>query len=464
MQPAGAIVAARRPVASGRMARTAQLQRKPSRVTSWLRGTDARSATAAVALLCSSRVSSRRMRVPIRTFRGAHCARRGTLGEWVARKAGILSWSLTLVWLSFFCDYVLMTMAIPIFPLLGKSDFLTGALFSSKAVVQMLSSPFLAAVVDRHGKSMIVGGLAVEVFSLIVFACTFNYTTWLLARACSGVASAAIVSAGLAHVSRYYSDREQRAVAMGLATTGIISGVCLGPLLGGLLYEIRPVLPFLLLGAFEVLVGLLAWARLPRLQALVGEVGDEATVGEMLRCPEVQKPLGALTAANAAISCLEATVARYLFQTFGFNAGQVGALFLLVSVPSCLASGFAGPVGNRLGRANLVRWGLVMQGLFTMLGPKRFLLVQAASMLGLGLGMGIIDGAAPSLLGEVAEDRFRGTSKIFVLSNVAVQFGFVLGPLCGSAIAETAGFGVCCLATGGALLAYAPLIASRRPR
>jgi len=463
MRPIGAIVAARNAAVLGRLVQTAQPQRKLRRGPSRPCRTGMGTTTTVAALLHSSWLSSHRRRLPGRTTRGARCRRRGSLREWLAGKAGILSWSLALVWLIFFCDYVLMTMAIPIFPLLGKSEFFTGALFASKAFVQMLSSPFLVAVVDRYGKSMIIGGLAVEVFSLIIFACTFNYTTWLLARAASGVASAAIVSAGLAQVSRYYSDREQRAVAMGLATTGIISGVCLGPLLGGLLYEIWTALPFLVLVVFEVLVGLLALARLPRLRASVEDAGEEATVGEMLRCPEVLRPLGALTAANAAISCLEATVAHYLFQTFGFNAGQVGAMFLLVSVPSCLASGFAGPVGNRLGRANLVRWGLVIQGLFTMLGPKRFLLVEAASLLGLGLGMGIIDGAAPSLLGEVAEDRFKGTSKIFVLSNVAVQFGFVLGPLCGSAIAETGGFGACCLATGGALLVYAPLIVQRQP-
>uniref|UniRef100_A0A7S2TFC7 Major facilitator superfamily (MFS) profile domain-containing protein n=1 Tax=Prorocentrum micans TaxID=2945 RepID=A0A7S2TFC7_PROMC len=97
-----------------------------------------------------------------------------------------------------------------------------------------------------------------------------------------------------------------------------------------------------------------------------------------------------------------------------------------------------------------------------MIGPKSLLWVNLLSFVGLGAGMGIIDGATPSLLAEVASDRFGGSGKIFVLSNVAVQLGFAVGPVLGNAIVGHYGFGVCSAVTGAALLACVPLVRGRR--
>lgn len=380
--------------------------------------------------------------------------------EWLAKKASVLSWSLVLVWLAFFCDYVLMTMAIPIFPLLGVDGLLVGALFSAKAAAQILAAPLVVNFVDGHERAMIVAGLALQTCCVLIFAATFDYRIWMFARAVSGVASTAIVSSGFAHLSRVHSDRNKLALVMGLATTGIVSGVCLGPIMGGGLYEVSPSLPFLLLASLEVLVGVLAWARLPVLIGQGGNEKDTTSVGEILRLPLVARALGALVVANAAISSLESTIARFAGEAFGLSAGRVGALFLFVSVPSVVMSGFAGPVGNRIGRTNLVRAGLMAQGIFTMLGPKRSLIVEVVSLLGLGLGMGAIDGAAPALLAELC----KGSGKIFVLSNAAVQLGFVIGPVLGNAVVARSSFGAWCLLAGAFLVAYAPMVRDGRHR
>jgi len=390
-------------------------------------------------------------------------SRRSFMG-WMPKRPAILTWSLALVWLAFFCDHVLVTMAIPIFPLLRMPEGLIGPLFASKAACQILSSPFMGRLVDKYTKPMVLLGLALETCSILTFAFTFDFRIWFLARALSGVASTAIVSGGFAHLNRSYTDKEQRAVAMGLATTGIIGGVCIGPVLGGLLYEAFPSLPFCLLAAMELMVGLLAWARWPVFSAQAAESEDATSMLTMVRHPDVLKPLGALVVANSAISCLECTIAKYLVKAFGCSTGQVGALFLLVSAPSCIMSGVAGPIGNRLGRAALVRAGLVTMGLFAILGPKHLFAIEVVSLIGLGAGMGMIDGAAPSLLGDVADDLFGGTGKLFVLSDVAVQTGFVLGPVLGGALAVFGGFSTSCLAMGASLLAYAPLVRRRATR
>lgn len=379
-------------------------------------------------------------------------------GSKFSQRLGILTWSLGVVWLALFCDYVLMTMAIPIFPLLGMSPVATGALFSSKAACQILFAPLLARFVNRHEKQMILSGLTSQALSIIIFAMTFNYRLWFFARAVSGISSAAIVSAGFAHLKRRYSDLQQRAVAMGLATTGIVGGVCFGPVLGGVLYQASPQLPFALLASVVSLTSIFAARYLPTFQADAASETEDFPVASMLKRPEACIPLGVLVVANAGISCLESTVARHLSFSFGMAAASVGAFFLLVSVPSCLLSGFAGPIGNRIGQRTLVRMGLLVQGFFTCLGPKSCFGVNVVSMLGLGAGMGMIDGATPALLGTVADKYFQGSGKIFVLSNMAVQLGFVIGPVLGNIVVEAHGFGRCCMASGALLIAYTALL------
>ena len=167
-----------------------------------------------------------------------------------------ISWQryeLVLCWLCFFCDYVLMTMAIPIFPLLGASDSRTGVLFAGKAAFQILCSPAMTLVVDKIPKRLLLmAGLMLEIVSLLIFACSFDLLTYAFARAISGIGSAAIMSAGMAHLKETFIDVEQRATAMGIATTGIIGGVCVGPLFGGSLFQLWRPLPWLALALVDV--------------------------------------------------------------------------------------------------------------------------------------------------------------------------------------------------------------------
>lgn len=353
-----------------------------------------------------------------------------------------------------------MTMVIPIFPRLGASDFMTGVLFSSKAACQILSSPLSSRFVDRYGRCMIVGGLIVEALSCGVFYCTYDYWSWMAARGLSGVASTAIMSAGLAHIQRRYADADECATAMGLATTGIIAGVIFGPLCGGALYDVHPKLPFQAMAVLEIAVALTLALVLPQVDAPPAAAAEQVSTWSMLRHPLVWRPLGALLVANAGISCFESTFPRYGQETFGMTATQVGAFYLVTSAPSCLMSGLSGPIGNRLGdRRLLLLLGLLCQGVSTTLGPKNDLRLEVASLFGMGLGMGIVDGVVNPILGEVAAEHFHGTGRIYVLANTAVQAGFVAGPVAGNAIVQGFDWSTTCYVSGGMLVLYSAIFA-----
>mmetsp|Transcript_131544 Transcript_131544/g.262485 ORF Transcript_131544/g.262485 Transcript_131544/m.262485 type:complete len:471 (+) Transcript_131544:75-1487(+) len=367
----------------------------------------------------------------------------------------VMSWSLVIVWLAFFCDYVLMFMAIPIFPTLGKNDVMTGCLFSAKACFQILSAPLMTKWVDHYGKFMLLGGLLAETISSVIFMLTHEYGTWLCARAISGVASAAIMSSGLSHLSKRHTKSEERAVVMGCATTGILSGTCIGPVMGGILHEISPSLPFLTLAVLETAVIMLILLFLPTLKGEQTSGGGEgASTCELLQNRDVLRFLGILVVTNFGCGCVEGTIARHLHLKFGLSAGAQGRFYLLLAVSSVIFSAMSGDLGNRLGRIKVIRFGLLLQGISTLMGASPSIITSAIAFCITGVGIGLIDGATPSLLGDTVTKHFGETGRIYVMSNTCVQLGFLFGPMMGNIIVASLGYGVCCMIAGSLMIWY----------
>lgn len=84
--------------------------------------------------------------------------------------------------------------------------------------------------------------------------------------------------------------------------------------------------------------------------------------------------------------------------------------------------------------------------------------LQVFCMLGLGLGMGLVDGSCPAMLAERTEARHDGTGVVYTLSTASTQLGFLLGPVGGSLVMASSGFGAMCLMLGGMMWLYSPLL------
>lgn len=256
--------------------------------------------------------------------------------------------ALAVVWSALFIDYSLMTVVIPIFPELNATEVQTGVLFSSKAAVQIFSAPMVASVVDGYGLLPLVLGLGIEVLTNLVFAFTNDYSTWLVCRATQGVASAFIISSGFLHIQQLHAgDNAAMGEAMGTVTTGIISGVVFGPAVGGALYSLSKPLPFFTLSALAALVlvavACLARSNRSRRRDMDGGLGEMATTPKgsawskargLCYDWQIVLVLGALFFANAAISCLEATIGMFTVRALNKGPEFIGLLFTLAAVPS----------------------------------------------------------------------------------------------------------------------------------
>merc|ERR1712137_1232672 len=235
----------------------------------------------------------------------------------------------------------------------------------------------------------------------------------------------------------------------GLAITGVIAGVTLGPVFGGLLYQVMPALPFQVFAVFETVVLCLAWILLPNSEHS-DEGADCISVLCLLRDKDVRWGLVLLLVANAVIALLSSTFPIYAEDRLSFTVGGFGLFWLLNTVPSTIMSSLAGPLLNSFG-PNVLKIGAYIQGGSMMLIPKNSIPVEVVSLVGVGGGMGMIDGCAYPYLANVADQKFSGTGKVYVLSNVAVQSGYIIGPMLGNALAAAVGFQCNCLIFGAVL-------------
>lgn len=173
-----------------------------------------------------------------------------------------------LVGLTFLCDFLLLTVVVPILPAVFAGTpwgrpLVVAAAFASKPLAQIISNPAAGACVGRRGprRLLLVGGVVLVVSSGMFALSLIGMSTGMAAgtvfwccvgaRVVQGVASALVGSAGMTLVVETHAA-EHRGAAVGVASSGIALGALLGPPLGGVLGAQTPWLPFAALSALLV--------------------------------------------------------------------------------------------------------------------------------------------------------------------------------------------------------------------
>lgn len=278
------------------------------------------------------------------------------------------------------------------------------------------------------------------------------------------MASALILSGGFAYLGCYYENAEERATAMGLAFSGVYAGVLTGPVLGGALFQTSHHLPYVVLAMVELLVLLGVVGLLPRCLGQRAPAEDDGErFSALLQHGAVYGPLLSVVISTGYIAALECTTARYAMDRFGWTETGAGAVWLYVTVPTIGAALMSGPLGLRIGRANLLGMAMALGGVSAMLAPTGSLAALVTSLLGAGLTFGVVNGCAAPLLGDMADRFFGGTSQVYALANSAEQLGFVVGPLIGSTMDKEWAFPMVSVAFGALLLTCSPLVCCVMP-
>jgi EmrB/QacA subfamily drug resistance transporter len=338
---------------------------------------------------------------------------------------------------------------------------------------------------DRVGrKRVLLAGLGVFAAGSLAGALVSTPHQLIAARALMGIGAAGIFPATLSLIANVFTERKERAKAIGLwgATTGV--GIAAGPIIGGWLLEhFWWGSVFLLMVPVAIAIGVMVWTAVPdsrdpsappidRIGLLLSTLGMGSLVFAIIQAPNwgwgsgrtlgtLGAALGVLvvfviaerriarpmldvslfrnprfTAASGSVTIGFFTLAGFTFlitQYFQFVKGYApfgtGVRILPVATSVAAAAIIGTKVAVRIGNKAVVAAGLLMFGstllwIATVAGDTSYLIIAAQMVLG-GSGLGLISApATEAIMGVVPKEKAGVGSAV---NDATRLFGATLG-------------------------------------
>ncbi|XP_074641109.1 synaptic vesicular amine transporter-like [Tubulanus polymorphus] len=343
---------------------------------------------------------------------------------------------------------------------LSNENLEVGLLFASKAIVQLLTNPFIGPLTNRIGYSIpMFSGFVIMFVSTIIFAFGENFTILLIARSIQGIGSSCSSVAGMGMLADAYPDDKQRGEAMGFALGGLALGVLIGPPFGGVMYEfVGRASPFLILAALAMLDGLL------QLYVLKPSVRPDSQEGSplitLLKDPYILVTAGSITFANMGIAMMEPSLPIWMIDTMRAPKWQQGAAFLPCSISYLIGTNIFGPLAHRIGRWLSSLIGMVLVGVCLIAVPfAKNIGHLVAPNFGLGFAIGMVDSSMMPHMGYLVDLRHVSVyGSVYAIADVAFCLGYAIGPALGGSIIKAIGFPWMMYIIAIVNIGYAPLL------
>lgn len=366
---------------------------------------------------------------------------------------------LLVIFITVFIDLIGFGIVIPVLPYyaegtkFGATPSQVGLLFASYSVLQLVFSPVLGRLSDKHGRRPIL------FFSLLGTALGFLIlgfatTLWMLfvGRIIDGI-SGGNISTAQAYIADVTTEKD-RAKGMGLIGAAFGLGFVFGPALGGILSRWGIHVPFLFAGALALANATLLYFVLPetvtpdhpaRVSAASGR-GFKQLI-DALKQKRLAFVLTIYFLSIVAFSLMTAIFSLFLLFRFGYEPWHSGWIFAFVGIISAtIQGGLIGGLVKRFGEPALVIAGSFLFAVSLFISPFVRTEVGIAGILVIG-ALSAIGNAlmAPSLnsLGSKSANASNQGSVLGVMQSVA-SLARAVGPalaavLISSAIAH-AGF------------------------
>jgi len=335
-----------------------------------------------------------------------------------------------------------------------------GVMFASKAVVQLITNPFIGPLTNKIGYSIpMFTGFIIMFLSTLIFAFSRSYAVLFFARALQGVGSSCSSVSGMGMLAERFPDDKERGNAMGIALGGLALGVLIGPPFGGFMYQfVGKSAPFIVLSILALLDGCL---QLLVLQPKVVKSEDEApSLKALIMDPYILIAAGAITFANMGIAMLEPSLPIFMMDRMDAEKWQLGAAFLPASISYLIGTNLFGPLGHRMGRWLASFIGLSMIGLALIFVPFAYrpnhLIIPMAA---LGFGIGMVDSSMMPQLGYLVDIRHASVyGGVYAIGDIAFCLGFAVGPALSGSLVQSIGFKGMMIGIGFISFFYGPLL------
>ncbi|XP_025095624.1 synaptic vesicular amine transporter-like [Pomacea canaliculata] len=357
-------------------------------------------------------------------------------------------------------ELLTVTEAMPTQPHMGNEDVRVGLLFASKAIMQLITNPFIGPITNRIGYTIpMFTGFVVMMTSTVIFAFGQSYLVLFIARTVQGIGSSCSSVAGMGMLALYYPDDKERGNAMGVALGGLAMGVLVGPPFGGVMYEFTgKETPFLILAFLAFFDGCL------QLMALQPSVKPESQQGsslkELVKDPYILIAAGSITFANMGIAMMEPSLPIWMYRTMGAPEWQQGIAFLPASLSYLIGTNLFGPMGHKIGRWLSAMIGMIIIGLCLFAIPfSKNVGHLIAPNFGMGFAIGMVDSSMMPHMGYLVDLRHVSVyGSVYAIADVAFCLGFAIGPALSGTIVEKMGFHWMLWIIAIITLVYAPFL------
>jgi MFS transporter, DHA1 family, tetracycline resistance protein len=359
---------------------------------------------------------------------------------------------LLVIFTTILIDLIGFGIVIPVLPYYVEgtrfhaSPRVVGLLFASYSVMQLIFTPILGRLSDRHGRrpilfiSIIGTGIGFLVLGLA-------RTVWMLfaGRILDGITGGNISTA-----QAYIADittKENRAKGMGLVGAAFGLGFTFGPAIGGIMSRWGINVPFLFASGLAFANATLLFFTLPETVTKDHPARASAAAGRWsqllasLKQARLALILGIYFLFVVAFSVMTSSFAFFTMFRFGFDAHDTGSLFLYVGmIGALIQGGLIGRLVKQFGEPALVIAGALLFSIsllaIPLTGPQSglwaLLLVGAVFAIGNSL-------ATPSLTALASRSVGAGEQGgVLGVTQSTASLARTVGPLISAALIYSA--------------------------
>lgn len=367
------------------------------------------------------------------------------------------SWKVNIisVWFGCFFTGLAISQILPFLPLyveqLGVTShealsMWSGLTFSVTFLISAIVSPMWGSLADRKGRKLMLlrasFGMAV---AILLQAFATNVWQLFILRAVMGLTSGYIPNAMALVASQV--PRERSGWALSTLSTAQISGVIIGPLMGGYMADhlglrmVFFVTAALLMVSFTVTLLLIKEGVRPRINK--SERLSGKAVFSTLPYPWLMLSLFVTTLViqlcNGSIGPILALFIRHLSPGSANIAFMSGFIAAVPGISALMAAPKLGKLGDRIGTARVLMATLIFAVvLFFAMSFVTSPMQLAVLRFLLGFADGAMLPAVQTLLVKYSSDQVTG--RIFGYNQSFMYLGNVVGPLMGAGVSAMAGF------------------------
>lgn len=253
---------------------------------------------------------------------------------------------------------------------LSEASQYGGWLMFSYAIMQFLFAPILGGLSDQFGRRPVL------LFSLFGFGIDYLLLAWaptigwlFLGRLIAGVTGASMTT-GAAYIADI-STPENRAQNFGMIGAAFGLGFIIGPVIGGVLGQFGPRVPFLAAAVLTLINWLYGYFVLPeslskrnRRRFSLKRANPLGSLLQLRKYPLILGLMGSMVFIYLASHATQSTWAYYTMEKFGWDSAWVGySLGFVGLMVAIVQGGLIRVIIPRIGQQNGVYVGLTLYGI-----------------------------------------------------------------------------------------------------